>query len=82
MSGFEVYDMGGIPAAVMKLKFVNTEESGWFFRLDKLSATTGRINTLKTFFVDLLDRVFVKPCDICDILVGVSSMSEQITNLL
>ena len=82
MTGFEVYDMSSIPATVMKLKLINTEEPSLFFRLDKLRSIVGCINTLETFLIDLLDSIFVEACDICDILIGVCSVGEQITNVL
>ena len=31
--------------------------------------------------LEILDYIFVKPCDICNVLIGVRSHSKQITDI-
>ena len=58
MTGFKVYDVSGIASAIMKLELIYTEIFSLFFRLYKLIAVIGCIDTLETLFINLLDRVF------------------------
>ena len=54
----------------MKLKLINAEISGRLLGLDKFRAIVRCIKPLETLFINLLDYVFVKPRDICDVLIS------------
>ena len=82
MTGFKVYDVGGIASAIMKLELIYAEIFSPFFRLYKLLAVIGCIDTLETLFINLLDRVFTQPGDLSHLLVCISSPCKQITGIL
>ena len=82
MTGFKVYDMSGITAAVMKFELIYTEVFSLLLRLYELLTIIGCIDALEAFFINLLNGVFAKAGDLCHLLVCISSSGKQITGIL
>jgi len=82
VSGFQIDDMCGIPVSVVKLELIDTKEPCLLLGLYEFLAIIGGIHALETFFIDLLDDVFAKPCELCHLFVGVSAAGKKVTCVL
>jgi hypothetical protein len=82
VSGFQIDDMCGIPASVVKFELIDAQEPCLLLGLYELLAIIVGIHALETFFINLLDNVFAKPCELCHLFVGVSSAGKKITCVL
>ncbi len=74
--------IGGMIAAVMKLKLINAKVFSLFFRLYEFSTIMGSVYVLETLLIDLLYRVSTKAGDLRYLLIRVSTLCKQVTGVL
>ena len=61
MTGFKVYDMGGITSTVMKFKLIYTKVFGLLLRFYELLTIIGCIDALEAFFIISLTVFLPRP---------------------